>query len=55
MLESVNSDFNMDVAVIYASNKVERNEQDINYNEMTNEDEYILVTDPIRRIADMKY
>lgn len=55
MLERVNSDLNMDIAVIYASNKVERTEQDIDYNEIVDEEEYVLVTDPIRRIADMKY
>lgn len=55
MLERVNSDLNIDVAIIYASNKVERTEQDNNYTEMFNDEEYILVTDPIRRIADMKY
>lgn len=54
MLESVN-ELNIDVAVLYASNKCERDEQDINYEEMVQTDEYILISDPIKRIADMNY
>ena len=51
MLETINSDLNMETAVIYANNKIETEDTDLNYNE----EEYVLITDPIRRIADMKY
>lgn len=54
MLERVN-ELNIDVAVIYANNKIERDEQELNYEELVQNDEYVLISDPIKRIADMKY
>jgi len=54
MIERVN-ELNLDVAVIYANNKLEKDEQELNYEELVQNDEYVLITDPIRRIADMKY
>lgn len=54
MIERVN-ELNLDVAVIYANNKLEKDEQELNYEELVQNDEYVLITDPIKRIADMKY
>lgn len=53
MIERVN-ELNLDVAVIYANNKLEKDDQ-VNYEELVQNDEYVLITDPIKRIADMKY
>ena len=36
-------------------NILERDEQELNYEELVQSDEYVLITDPIKRIADMKY
>ena len=55
MIENINNDINLDVAVIYASNKIDRNDQETNYEENKENEEYILIKDPIRRIADMNY
>ena len=54
MLERVN-ELNIDAAILYANNKLERDEQELNYEELVQSDEYVLITDPIKRIADMKY
>ena len=53
MLDMINNDLNTDVAIIYASNKIKRDEQEIDYSE--DNEEYVLINDPIRRIADTKY
>lgn len=55
MLESINNDLNTDIAILYASNQCDRDENQVNYEELVESDEYILITDPIKRIADMKY
>ena len=54
MLESIN-ELNTDIAILYASNQTDRNEAEINYEDLIETEEYVLITDPIRRIADMKY
>jgi len=54
MLESIN-ELNIDTAILYASNQTDRNETEINYEDLVETEEYVLITDPIRRIADMKY
>lgn len=54
MLEGINN-LNTDIAILYASNQIERDENEVNYEDLIKTDDYVLVTDPIRRIADTKY
>ena len=54
MLDSIN-ELNTDMAILYASNQTERNENEINYEDIVKTEEYVLITDPIRRIADINY
>jgi len=55
MLENINNEFNTDIAVLCASNQCDREIKEVNYEELIESDEYILITDPIKRIADMNY
>lgn len=55
MLERINNDLNIDAAILYANNKMDRNEEISSYEESSQNEEYILLKDPIRRIADINY
>ena len=55
MLESFNYDLNTDIAILYASKQYDKEQKEVNYEDLVENNDYILVTDPIKRIADMKY
>lgn len=51
MLQNIESEINKNIAIIYASQQFEQSTSSI----YTNDDEYVVLTDPIKRIADMRY
>lgn len=55
MLQNINNEFNTDIAILYASNQRDREETEVNYEDLVENEDYILITDPIKRIADMNY
>lgn len=55
MLQNINNELNTDIAILYASNQYDKDEKEVNYEDLIEKEEYIIITDPIKRIADMKY
>jgi len=54
MIERVQYDLNIEAAILFANNQYQNNEQDFSYEE-SNDEEYIVVTDPIKRIVNTNY
>jgi len=50
-----NNEINKDIAILYASNQYDKDEKEVKYEDLIEKEEYVLLTDPIKRIADMNY
>ena len=55
MLQNINNEINKDIAILYASNQYDKEEKQVNYDDLVENNDYVLITDPIKRIADMNY